>query len=69
MCCLILCEVVIMIDIDCECFVIVLLVIFEVYGKEILDMVVKVWWVLFKFYNIDDVCLVFIKYILDLECG
>ena len=58
-----------MIDTDRERFATALLATFEVYGKELSDMVVKVWWASLKPHNIDDVCSALTKHISDPERG
>ena len=58
-----------MIDTDRERFATALLATFEVYGKELSDMVVKVWWAALKPHNIDEVCSALTKHISDPERG
>ena len=60
-----------MIDTDAnrERFAKALLATFEIYSKELSEVVVKVWWAALKPYNVDDVCSALTKHISDPERG
>lgn len=56
-------------DTDRSRFATALLGTFEVYSKELSDMLVKVWWAALKPYDINDVCNALSKHIADPERG